>query len=341
MTDTNYTFEAGVEDAGKRLDNVVYSFISERDPGISRSRLQSLIEEGLILINKLPVKPSRKLKEGDCISIIVPAPTELKAEPSDIPLDIMYEDDDILIVNKPKNMPVHPGAGHYDNTLVNAVLFHCKGSLSGINGVLRPGIVHRIDMDTTGSLIVCKNDNAHIHIARQLEEHSIKREYEAVVLGHFTEGANINKGINRGSCVKYSYDPVLQKGSVDSPISRDPGNRKRMCAGRKDGKKAITHFEVIGEYGPFSHIKCRLETGRTHQIRVHMALLSHPVLGDEVYGGVIKPSKRYPVLPVDLCGQCLHAKIIGFIHPTTGEYMEFDAKRPRYFQELLGFLETL
>ena len=237
----------------------------------------------------------------------IPEAKEPDILPEDIPLDILYEDQDILVVNKPKGMVVHPAAGHYSGTLVNALMYHCKDSLSGINGVMRPGIVHRIDMDTTGSLLVCKNDEAHRILAEQLKEHTIRREYHAIVYGNIKEDT----------------------GTVDAPIGRHPTDRKKMSINHKNGKQAVTHYEVLERFGNFTYIRCRLETGRTHQIRVHMASLHHPLLGDEVYG----PSSR-PPFP-GLKGQVLHAKILGIYHPATGEYMEFDAPLPKYFVDLL------
>ena len=233
---------------------------------------------------------------------------EPEITPEDIPLDILYEDTDLLIVNKPKNMVVHPSAGHYTGTLVNGLLYHCKGQLSGINGVFRPGIVHRIDKDTTGSLIVCKTEKAHNSIADQLKEHSITRKYRAIVYGNFDN----------------------TEGSIDAPIGRDEKDRKKMAVNYKNGKSAVTHYRVLQQFEGYSYIECRLETGRTHQIRVHMTSIGHPLLGDEIYG--VRPSKFH------LQGQCLHAMIIGFIHPTTGQYMEFEAPLPEYFSHLLDIL---
>ena len=258
-------------------------------------------------VNGKPVKANYKLGAGDEISVEIPEAKEPDILPEDIPLDILYEDQDILVVNKPKGMVVHPAAGHYSGTLVNALMYHCKDSLSGINGVMRPGIVHRIDMDTTGSLLVCKNDEAHRILAEQLKEHTIRREYHAIVYGNIKEDT----------------------GTVDAPIGRHPTDRKKMSINHKNGKQAVTHYEVLERFGNFTYIRCRLETGRTHQIRVHMASLHHPLLGDEVYG----PSSR-PPFP-GLKGQVLHAKILGIYHPATGEYMEFDAPLPQYFVDLL------
>lgn len=291
------------EFVGERIDK----FLSCRLEEVSRSYIQKLIKEGHVSVNGKPVKANYKLGAGDEISVEIPEAKEPDILPEDIPLDILYEDQDILVVNKPKGMVVHPAAGHYSGTLVNALMYHCKDSLSGINGVMRPGIVHRIDMDTTGSLLVCKNDEAHRILAEQLKEHTIRREYHAIVYGNIKEDT----------------------GTVDAPIGRHPTDRKKMSINHKNGKRAVTHYEVLERFGNFTYIRCRLETGRTHQIRVHMASLHHPLLGDEVYG----PSSR-PPFP-GLKGQVLHAKILGIYHPATGEYMEFDAPLPQYFVDLL------
>lgn len=291
------------EFVGERIDK----FLSCRLEEVSRSYIQKLIKEGHVSVNGKPVKANYKLGAGDKISVEIPEAKEPDILPEDIPLDILYEDQDILVVNKPKGMVVHPAAGHYSGTLVNALMYHCKDSLSGINGVMRPGIVHRIDMDTTGSLLVCKNDEAHRILAEQLKEHTIRREYHAIVYGNIKEDT----------------------GTVDAPIGRHPTDRKKMSINYKNGKQAVTHYEVLERFGNFTYIRCRLETGRTHQIRVHMASLHHPLLGDEVYG----PSSR-PPFP-GLKGQVLHAKILGIYHPATGEYMEFDAPLPEYFVDLL------
>ena len=291
------------EFVGERIDK----FLSCRLEEVSRSYIQKLIKEGHVSVNGKPVMANYKLGAGDEISVEIPEAKEPDILPEDIPLDILYEDQDILVVNKPKGMVVHPAAGHYSGTLVNALMYHCKDSLSGINGVMRPGIVHRIDMDTTGSLLVCKNDEAHRILAEQLKEHTIRREYHAIVYGNIKEDT----------------------GTVDAPIGRHPTDRKKMSINHKNGKQAVTHYEVLERFGNFTYIRCRLETGRTHQIRVHMASLHHPLLGDEVYG----PSSR-PPFP-GLKGQVLHAKILGIYHPATGEYMEFDAPLPKYFVDLL------
>ena len=238
--------------------------------------------------------------------VIVPDPQLPDILPENIPLDILYEDSDVLVINKPKGMVVHPAAGHYTNTVVNAVMYHCQGNLSGINGVMRPGIVHRIDRDTTGAIVICKNDQAHQSLAQQLKEHSITRSYRAIVWNNLKE----------------------DEGTVDRPIGRHPVDRKKMAVNEKNGKTAVTHYRVLERFGRFTYIECRLETGRTHQIRVHMASIGHPLLGDEVYG----PSGKQPFR---LQGQCLHAMTLGFLHPSTGEYVEFEAPLPEYFTQLL------
>ena len=286
---------------GERIDK----FLDGRIESLSRSYIQKLIKEKKILVNQLPVKANYKLTTGDTIILQIPDPEPLDIQPENIPLDILYEDDDILVVNKPKGMVVHPAPGHYSHTLVNAVLYHCGENLSGINGVIRPGIVHRIDMNTTGSLLICKNDKAHQILAEQLKEHSIHRCYRAIVHGVIKEDSGV----------------------IDAPIGRNPTDRKKMAINEQNGKRAVTHFKVLKRFRQFTYIECELETGRTHQIRVHMASLQHPLLGDSVYG----PAKS----PYKLQGQTLHAMTIGFIHPSTGEYMEFSAPLPAYFEELL------
>ena len=271
---------------GERFDAVVAS-LSE---GQSRSYLKNLIKDGSVLLNGKTAKPSTKVLENDKISLVLPEKIIPDILPEYIPLDILYEDEDVLVVNKPKGMVVHPAPGHYSGTLVNAVLYHCGDSLSGINGVMRPGIVHRIDRDTTGSVIICKNDAAHNSIAAQLQEHSIVRRYFAIL-----------------------YDNIAEdEFTVNAPLGRDPKDRKRMAV-RSDGKKAVTHCKVLKRFGQYTYVECRLETGRTHQIRVHMAHVHHPLLGDEVYAGRRKS-------PFVTQGQCLHAGILGFIHPRSGSY---------------------
>ena len=289
------------EEAGVRIDK----YLAEQLPDITRSYLQKLLKDGSVQMNGKPVKASTKTAAGAVIELTIPEPEEPEILPEDIPLDILYEDSDVILINKPKDMVVHPAAGHYTGTLVNALMYHCKGDLSGINGVLRPGIVHRIDKDTTGVLIVCKNDKAHNALAEQLKEHSITRKYRAIVCGNLKE----------------------DEGTVDAPLGRHPQDRKKMAIVRTGGKRAVTHYRVLKRFGNYTYIECQLETGRTHQIRVHMASLGHPLLGDEVYGRVKSPFK--------LEGQTLHAMVLGFIHPTTGEYMEFEAPLPEYFEKLL------
>ena len=290
------------EEAGKRIDKFLADFM----PNMSRSYLQKLFGTENILLEGKKVKPGYKMTGGERIRLLIPEAVEPKIEPEEIPLDILYEDDDVIVINKPKGMVVHPAAGHYSKTLVNALLFHCRGGLSGINGVLRPGIVHRIDMDTTGVLIACKNDAAHSCIAQQLKEHSVTRRYYAVVYGNLKE----------------------EQGTVNAPIGRHPTERKKMAVNWKNGKEAVTHYRVLERMGGYTWIECRLETGRTHQIRVHMASLGHPLVGDTVYGPAKCPFSF-------LHGQALHAYILGFVHPSTREYMEFTAPLPQYFQKLL------
>lgn len=292
------------EEAGTRIDR----FLSDKNEELSRSYLQKLLKEQQITVNGKTVKANYKVQCADEVTVNVPDMTEPDILPEDIPLDILYEDGDVLVVNKPKDMVVHPSAGHYTGTLVNAVLFHCKGNLSGINGVLRPGIVHRIDKDTTGALLICKNDAAHRDLAEQLKEHSIKRRYRAVVSGKLKD----------------------DQGTIEGPIGRHPVDRKKMAINHKNGKEAVTHYEVLERFGNATYIECRLETGRTHQIRVHMASIGHPLLGDEVYGSVKNP--------YHLQGQALHAMVLGFVHPRTREYMEFTAPLPDYFLKLLDKL---
>ena len=297
-----------VEITAETSDIRIDKMLSELLPDLSRSYLQKLLKDGEIKVNGQIVKPNYKTNAGDQIFVRIPEPSDPDICPQDIPLDIIYEDDDILIVNKPKGMVVHPAAGHYENTLVNALMYHCQDHLSGINGVLRPGIVHRIDMDTTGSLVVCKNDLAHQSLASQLKDHSITRKYHAIVHG------------------------ILKKdGTVDAPIGRHPTDRKKMSITTKNGKRAVTHYRILKNYRDYTYIECELETGRTHQIRVHMSSIHHPILGDTVYGPAKCPYKN-------LQGQTLHAKTLGFTHPRTGKYVEFDAPLPEYFEHLL---ETL
>lgn len=297
-------YELTADESGERIDK----FLSRNCENLSRSYIQKLLKDGNIIVNKLAVKANYKIASGDVIHIRIPESEPLDILPEDIPLDILYEDSDILIVNKPKGMVVHPSPGHYTHTLVNAVLYHCGGNLSGINGVIRPGIVHRIDMNTTGSLLICKNDRAHQILAEQLKEHSITRRYHAIVHGNIKEDS----------------------GTVDAPIGRHPADRKKMSTKSQHGRHAVTHYRVLERFGSYTYIECELETGRTHQIRVHMSSIGHPILGDDVYG----PAR----CPFKLEGQTLHAKTLGIIHPSTKEYMEFDAPLPQYFQNLLTML---
>lgn len=287
--------------SGRRLDQL----LSEETPEFSRSCLQKLFKSGLVAVNGAPVKSSYRAAAGDLVSFEAPEAVEAKIAAEPMELDILYEDGDVILVNKPKGMVVHPAAGHSSGTLVNGLMYHCKDQLSGINGVMRPGIVHRIDRDTTGILAVCKNDVSHNCLAAQLKEHSIARAYFAIAHGVIKEDS----------------------GTVHAPIGRHPTDRKRMSIHSKSGRDAVTHFEVLERFQHFTYVKCRLETGRTHQIRVHMASIGHPLLGDTVYG----PAKQ----PFSLQGQTLHAGVLGFVHPRTGEYMEFSAPLPAYFEELL------
>ncbi len=296
------SFEAAVEDADSRIDR----YLAQQLPDQSRSFLQKLIRQEMITVNGRPVKANYRVQAEDQVQVTVPDPQIPDILPENIPLDILYEDTDVLVINKPKGMVVHPAAGHYSNTVVNAVMYHCRDNLSGINGVMRPGIVHRIDMDTTGAIVICKNDAAHQSLALQLKEHSITRSYRAIVWNNLKE----------------------DEGTIDRPIGRHPTDRKKMAINEKNGKRAITHYRVLERFGRFTYIECRLETGRTHQIRVHMASIGHPLLGDSVYGPSAKQSLR-------LQGQCLHAMTLGFLHPSTGKYMEFEAPLPEYFTQLL------
>ncbi len=293
------------DNANIRIDKYISDNISE----LSRSYIQQLISDKSVLVNGNPCKSNYKIKENDIIDIDYEEPKELDVIPENIPLDIVYEDESIIIVNKPKNMVVHPSAGHESGTLVNALLYHCKDSLSSINGVIRPGIVHRIDMNTTGLLVICKNDNAHKILAEQLKEHSITRKYHAIC-----------------------YGIIKEDGTVNAPIGRHPVDRKKMAINHKNGRDAITHYKVLKHFSKgYTYIECSLETGRTHQIRVHMASIGHPILGDDVYGPQKTKIKN-------LTGQTLHAKTLGFIHPDTNKYIEFDSPLPDYFQQLIDSL---
>ena len=291
--------------AGKRLDVV----LSEECNDLTRSYINKLCKEERARLNDKVSKGNKKCKQGDVITLQIPEPTTLEVLPEEMDLDIVYEDQDVILINKPKDMVVHPAAGHYTGTLVNGLMAHCKDDLSGINGVLRPGIVHRIDKDTTGILIVCKNDMAHQSIAKQLYDHSITRKYHAIVYGNIKE----------------------DEGTINAPIGRSPKDRKKMGI-VTDGKHAVTHYKVLRRLKKgFTYIECQLETGRTHQIRVHMASIKHPLLGDDVYG----PKKSKYTLE----GQCLHAKVLGFVHPRTNKYMEFEVPLPEYFEKLLNKLD--
>lgn len=289
-------------DGENRLDKL----ISESSE-LSRSAAAKLIERGLVTVNGKSVDKKTVLKSGEIAVVEIPEPEPQDILPEDIPLDIVYEDEDLLVVNKPKGMVVHPAAGHFSGTLVNALMYHCKDSLSGINGEIRPGIVHRIDKDTSGLLIVAKNDFAHIGLSEQIKAHSFTREYQTVVCG------NIN-----------------QDGTVNAPIGRHKLDRKKMCVTAENSREAITHYFVLRNFAGYTHLRVQLETGRTHQIRVHLSYIGHAVAGDEVYGNG---------KPKWLCGQCLHAKKIGFVHPRTGEYLEFDSDLPEYFKKFLREIE--
>lgn len=300
-----FNIEASNEWIGRRIDKVLSEYFED----YSRSFIKKLFDDDLILVNGKKSKPGYNIKNGDILDISVPDPIDIQIVPENIPLDIIYEDNDVILINKPKGMVVHPAPGHYSGTLVNGLMYHFGDSLSGINGEIRPGIVHRIDMDTTGVLVVCKNDAAHRILSEQLHEHSITRKYYAIVHGNLT----------------------ADDGTVDAPIGRSPKDRKKMAVNSRNGRRAVTHYHVIERFGgKYTYIECQLETGRTHQIRVHMASLGHPILGDEVYG----PKK----CPFKLQGQTLHAGVLGFIHPSTGEYVEFTAELPGYFEKLISIL---
>ena len=297
-----YTLIITGEMANQRLDKL----LSEQMEGMTRSAIQGIIEGGNVTINGAKCSKNAKPAAGDRVEVVLPEVRVLDVEAQNIPLDIVYEDDDLLVVNKPKGMVVHPAAGNYDGTLVNALMYHCGSSLSGINGVMRPGIVHRIDKDTSGLLIVAKNDRSHGGLAEQIKEHSFLREYEAVVYGNIK----------------------TDSGTVDAPIGRHHTDRKKMCVTTRNSRNAVTHYEVLGRYNGFTHLRLRLEKGRTHQIRVHMAHIGHPVAGDAVYG----PKKVIAALN----GQCLHARVIGFVHPVSGEYLSFKSDLPEYFVKFLS-----
>lgn len=298
-------FTIETDDVNKRVD----VFLNEEMEDVSRSALQKNIEKGNITVNGEKISKNYKLRLGDIVEAELPPPENIDIVPEDIPLDIMYEDDDLIVINKPQNMVVHPAPGHYTGTLVNALMFHCGDNLSGINGVLRPGIVHRIDKDTSGVLVIAKSDLAHKGLSEQLAEHSMKRVYNAVVYNSFSE----------------------ESGTVDRNIDRSKNDRKKMAVVMQGGRNAVTHYKVIEKLGKYTWVELQLETGRTHQIRVHMSYIGHPLLGDPVYG----PKK----CPFNLNGQVLHAKVLGFIHPRTGEYMEFNSELPDYFSSLIERLK--
>ncbi|WOC31320.1 MULTISPECIES: RluA family pseudouridine synthase [Caproicibacterium] len=300
-----YEFTVCETQSGERLDK----YLSEQDIGLTRSLAEKYIREGAVCRDGRPLQKSYHVAPGDVLTAVIPEPQKLQVLPEAIPLDIVYEDSDLLVVNKPKGMVVHPAPGNYTGTLVNALLAYCGDTLSGINGVIRPGIVHRIDKDTSGLLIVAKNDFAHKKLAEQIQVHSFTRVYEAVVHGNLRE----------------------DDGTVDAPIGRHPTDRKKMAVTEKNSRRAVTHYHVLARYAGFTHVRLQLETGRTHQIRVHMAYLGHPVAGDPVYG---------PKKPVSgLVGQCLHARLIGFVHPRTGAYLEFSSDLPAYFTQFLKRLQ--
>ena len=293
---------------GERLD----AFLARNELGLSRSAAQKLLEEGCVTLGGRPGKKNDRLNLGDELAVLIPDPAPVEILPQDISLDIVYEDGDVIVVNKPVGMVVHPAPGHPDGTLVNALMHHCGASLSGINGELRPGIVHRIDRDTSGLIIAAKNDAAHLALAQQLQDHSLYREYETVVIGGMKE----------------------DQGTVDLPIARHPTDRKKMAVNHYNGRRAVTHWRVLNRYRGYTHLQCRLETGRTHQIRVHLAQTGHPVLGDPVYGGV---RKGFP----ELVGQCLHARRLSFVHPATGERLTLECPLPDYFTATLARCERL
>lgn len=296
--------EITAEESGERIDALLARLV----PELTRSAAQRLLEEGLVTLGGVPVKKNRRTEPGEVYAALLPEPELPEPEPQDIPLDIVYEDADVVVVNKPRGMVVHPAPGHPDGTLVNALLWHCGASLSGVGGERRPGIVHRIDKDTSGLIIAAKNDFAHLALSAQLADRSLSRVYEAVARGEFRE----------------------ESGTVDAPIGRHPTERKRMAVTERGSRPAVTHWEVIARCRGWTHIRCRLETGRTHQIRVHMAYIGHPLLGDMVYGAK-KPERG-------LEGQCLHARELKFLHPRTGEAIHLSTELPEYFQQVLASL---
>ena len=287
--------------AGERADSLLCRLV----PGLTRSGAQRLLERGAVTLDGRPVRKNDRPAPGQVLEVLLPDPQPIAVLPQNIPLDVIYEDGDVIVVNKPVGLVVHPAPGHPDGTLVNALLYHCKNSLSGINGELRPGIVHRIDRDTSGLIIAAKNDRAHLALAAQLQDHSLARTYEAVALGGLPE----------------------ESGTVNAPIGRHPVDRKKMAVDRRNGREAVTHWSVLARYPGYTHVECRLETGRTHQIRVHLASIGHPLLGDTVYGA----KKPVP----GLAGQCLHARRLRFVHPASGETVELECPRPDWFQEIL------
>ncbi|GAA6392719.1 RluA family pseudouridine synthase [Clostridiales bacterium] len=290
---------------GERLD----AFLARSVPDLTRSAAQRLLERGAVTLRGRAAKKNDKTRLGDSLTVCLPEPQPVDLVPQNIPLDVIYEDDDVIVVNKPVGLVVHPAPGHPDGTLVNALLYHCGTSLSGINGELRPGIVHRIDRDTSGLIVAAKNDRAHLALAAQLQDHSLARVYEAVAVGGFREDC----------------------GTVDAPLGRHPVDRKKMAVDRKNGREAVTHWSVLARYPGYTHVECRLETGRTHQIRVHLASIGHPLLGDTVYGS----KKPWP----GLAGQCLHARRLRFVHPSTGEPLELECPLPDWFRDVLEKLE--
>ena len=291
--------------SGERAD----AFLARSIPDLTRSAAQRLLEDGAVTLSGRPIKKNYKTAPGDVLEVALPDPEPVDVLPQNIPLDVVYEDGDVIVVNKPVGLVVHPAPGHPDGTLVNALLYHCGDSLSGINGELRPGIVHRIDRDTSGLIIAAKNDKAHLALAEQLQDHSLARVYEAVTVGGLKEDS----------------------GTVDAPIGRHPVDRKKMAIDPRNGRRAVTHWTVLNRYPGYTHVECRLETGRTHQIRVHMASIGHPLLGDVVYGS----KKPWP----GLAGQCLHARKLKFIHPSTGKLVEVECGRPEWFEKVLKQLD--
>lgn len=310
-------FEAEEQDKNQRIDR----YLADKCQEVSRSYLQKLLKSEQVMVNGKPVKSNYRMIPGDTVFLEIPDAVEPEIAAEKMELDIIYEDEDIIVINKPKGMVVHPAAGHYTGTLVNGLMYHCRDQLSGINGILRPGIVHRIDMNTTGVLVACKNDTAHRCLAEQLKEHTITRRYQAIVHGVVRD----------------------DHGTVDRPIGRHPADRKRMSVSAPNGRRAVTHYQVLKRFQHYTYVECCLETGRTHQIRVHMSSMHHPLLGDEVYGS----SRKMPAacirgmerLKIELQGQTLHACILGIQHPRTGEYMEFQAPLPAYFQEILQYFQ--